>query len=80
MKTFDLTEQDITLEELLEVASVEGVRIITARGQTFVLEEADDFDQEVEMLGQSQKFQEFLKERKNQPSVMSVEDYLRSLT
>ena len=48
-------------------------------GSAFVLEEASDFDKEVELLGKSEKFQGFLSERSKEPATMSLEDYQRSL-
>lgn len=47
--------------------------------QTFVLEEADAFEQEVAMLGKSEKFTSFLHERSKEPATRSLDDYRRSL-
>ena len=41
MKTLDLARTQITLEELLALASAGAVRIVTADGHAFVLEDAD---------------------------------------
>ena len=79
MKTLDLTGKQITLDELLELAAAGSVRILTADGRAFVLEEADDFDQEVELLGKSKKFRRFLNERSKEAATTSLEDYRRSL-
>ena len=51
MKTVDLTRKDITLADLLKLAAAGPVRIVTADGQAFVLEDAADFDKEVQLLG-----------------------------
>jgi hypothetical protein len=56
MKTLDLTRQRITLDELLELTAAGSVRILTADGHAFILEEADEFEKEVELLGKSKKF------------------------
>jgi hypothetical protein len=79
MKTLDLGRKHVTLEELLKMASAGSVRILTADGQAFVLEAADDFDKEAELLAKSKKFQRFLKERSKEPATTSLEDYRRSL-
>lgn len=79
MKTLDLARKHVTLEELLKLASAGSVRILTADGRAFVLEDADDFDKEVKLLGKSKKFQRFLKERAKEAATVSLEDYRRSL-
>lgn len=79
MKTLDLTRKTISLEELLKLASEGAVRIVTADGHAFILEDAEDFDKEVTLLGKSKKFRRFLKERPNEAATMSLEDYRRSL-
>ncbi len=79
MKTVDLTRKHITLEELLKLASASSVRIITADGHAFVLEDADDFDKEVKLLGKSKKFRRFLKERSKEAATTSLEEYRQSL-
>lgn len=79
MKTLDLRRQKLTVEELLKLALAGTVRVVTADGHAFVVEEADDFDKEVELLGKSKKFQRFLKDRSKEPATTSIEDYRRSL-
>jgi hypothetical protein len=79
VKTLDLSKRTVLLEEVLKLASEESVRIVAADGHAFVLEDADDFDQEVKLLGKSRKFQRFLKDRSNEDATKSLEDYRRSL-
>ena len=79
MKTLDLTRKNITLEELLKLAAAGSVRIVTADGHAFILEDADDFDKEVQLLGKSKEFRRFLKERSKEASKTSLEDYKQSL-
>lgn len=79
MKTLDLSHEQITVEGLLQLAAEESVRIVSPSGQVFVLEEGDDFDREVELLGSSEAFQRFLDERSKEPGRTSLEDYRRSL-
>jgi len=48
---------------LLTLASSETIKILGKDGKNFILEEADDFDKEVERLGNREKFMDFLEER-----------------
>lgn len=79
MKTLDLSRKSITLEQVLKMASAGTVRILTAGGDAYVIENADDFEKEVKLLGKSKKFQRFLKERSKEPATTSLEKYRRSL-
>jgi hypothetical protein len=79
MKTLDLTGKRITLDELLKLAATDSVRILTADGRAFVLEQADDFEKEVALLGKSKKFKRFLNERSKALATTSLEEYRRSL-
>jgi hypothetical protein len=79
MKTLDLTRKRITLDELFKLASAGSVRILTADGHAFVLEDADEFEKEVKLLGQSKKFRRFLKQRSKEAAATTLEDYRRSL-
>ncbi len=79
MKTLDLARKQATLEEVLKLAAASAVRILTAEGRVFILEDADDFDKEVELLGKSKKFKRFLNERAKEPATTSLEDYRRAL-
>ncbi|MCX7048663.1 MAG: hypothetical protein NTX50_24645 [Candidatus Sumerlaeota bacterium] len=63
MRTIDLSEETRTIAELLDWANQEPVLIHSKQGKDYVLEEADDFDQEAAMLGNSEKFMSFLHER-----------------
>ena len=79
MKTLNLSRRRITVEELLKAASAGSVRLVTADGRSFVLEEADEFEEEVKALGKSKKFRRFLKDRSKEPATTSLDDYRRSL-
>ncbi|MCX7044850.1 MAG: hypothetical protein NTX50_05080 [Candidatus Sumerlaeota bacterium] len=63
MKSVDLSEETRSITELLDWASEEPVLIHTAQGKDFVLEEADDFEREAAMLGNSERFMAFLRGR-----------------
>jgi hypothetical protein len=73
MKTLDLGQQTVTVEELLQFATADSVLIRTNSGQEFILEAADEFDREVAMLGQSEKFMQFLAERSKEAGTIPLE-------
>ena len=79
MKTVDLARKQITLEALLKLARDGAVRILTPDGRALVLEDAADFDKEVQLLGKSKKFRRFLKQRSKEPATASLEDYRKTL-
>ena len=63
MKRIDLTREHRFLSEVLTFAKSEAVLIHSASGEDFVLEPADEFDQEVAILGASERFASFLNTR-----------------
>jgi hypothetical protein len=79
VKTLDLTRKQITLEEVLKLASAGSVRILTGDGRTYVLEDVEDFEDEVKLLGKSAKFRRFLQERSKEAATRSLKDYRQSL-
>ena len=79
MITFDLRRQQITLEELFRAARSESVLIVTDEGQEYILEAADEFDREVAELGRSEKFMDFLAERRKESGRIPLEEIERRL-
>ena len=73
MKTIKLDKKTPSIEELLAIARQEAVSLVSPDGTRFVLEEADDFDQEVAQLGSSEKFMKFLERRSRERGVTSIE-------
>ena len=55
--------EERTLAELLALAKRERILIHSATGDDFLLEPADAFDREVAILGQSDRFMSFLRDR-----------------
>jgi hypothetical protein len=74
-----LTDSYRRPRSLLKLAAAGTVRILTADGRAFVLEDATAFEKEVALLGKSKKFQRFLTERSKEPATTSLEDYRRAL-
>jgi hypothetical protein len=79
MITLDLRERQITLEELFRAARSESVLIVTDEGQEYILEVADEFDREVAELGRSEKFRNFLAERRKESGRIPLEEIERRL-
>ena len=63
MKTVNLKDEKLDLETVINLARKETVVLLTPDGKEFVIAEADDFEQEVAALRNSQAFQRFLTER-----------------
>ena len=79
MITLDLRQQTLTVDELLRLASSDSVLIRTDDGQEYILESADEFDREVAMLGQSEKFMQFLAERSKEKGAVTLEQLKKDL-
>jgi hypothetical protein len=56
-----------------------GIGILTPDGRAFVLEAAEDFEKEVELLDKNKKFRRFLNDRSKEAATTSSADYRRSL-
>ena len=74
MKTVDLKEQKISLDNLLTLATADLLLILAGDGHEYILEEADEFEKEVMMLGQSEKFMNFLEGRRKEKGTISLEE------
>lgn len=79
MKTIDLTETMATLDELLAWASDKAVIIRAPDGHEFILEQADDLEREVAMLGGSEEFVRFLQARAQERGTIPIEDFEKTL-
>ncbi len=79
MKTVDLAQRQLTVDELLQSAVGETVLILTPDGSEFVLEAADAFDREVAEFAASEKFMSFLAERAKEKGSVSLEEIERRL-
>ena len=75
MKTLDLRQRQVTVDELLQFASVDSVLIVNRDGDEFILEAADAVEREVTELGRSEKFMAFLAERSKEPGRTSLEEF-----
>jgi hypothetical protein len=80
MTTLDLRQRQVTVDELLQIASADAVRILSGNGQEFILEAADAFEREVAELGRNEKFMAFLAERSKERGQTPLEEIERRLT
>jgi hypothetical protein len=79
MKTIDLAQHKLDVEQLLALARQEPVLLRTAEGEEFCVAEADDFDREVETLRNSRAFQQFLDERSKDKRTIPLEELEKTL-
>ena len=79
MKTVNLSKQSPSVDELLAMARNKAVLVISNDGTTYVLEEADDFDREVAVIGNSDRFMRFLRKRSEEKGVISIEQFADEL-
>jgi hypothetical protein len=75
MITLDLRQRMISLDEILDAIDQDTVVIIRLDGKRFVIESEDSFEQELERLGQSEKFNEFLATRSAEEGGISLSDF-----
>jgi hypothetical protein len=74
LKTIDLRRPQVTVDELLQAAHGDAVRITNEDGDEFILERAGGFEREAAEFGRSVKFMAFLAERSAEPDRTSLAD------
>ncbi len=79
MKTIDLTQETITIIDLLRMANQDSLLILSKDGHQYILEEADGFKKEVAMLGKSDKFKKFLEKRSKEEATISIDELEKKL-
>ena len=79
MIKIDLHTKKHSLEDLLALASSDSLIIHGKDGKCFILEKTDDFEREVEKLGNSEKFMAFLGERSREKEAVPIEDIAKKL-
>jgi hypothetical protein len=70
----DLTQQPISLADLLNIARQGSVILRDASGEQFILSHADDFALEVELLRQNRDFLTYLDAGKNEKNTLSLDE------
>ena len=79
MKIIELSESQILLDELLEMARQETVIIQKADNERFVLSLVDEFAFEVELLRNNEDFMAYLDELSSQEATIPLEDVEKEL-
>jgi len=74
MKTIDLANNQLSLDEALRAARGESLLLRCANGEQFVVSLADDFATEVELLRKNRAFLEFLDSCKKDQSSVFLEE------
>jgi hypothetical protein len=79
MKTIELSESNLTVGELIELAEQDTIILRKPDGTEFVLSVVDDFAAEVEALGRNQEFMEFLAQRSRSTKRLSLSEARKRL-
>ena len=79
MKVIELTQSQISLNELLETACQETVILRKTGDKGFVLAAIDEFDLEVELLRHNAEFMGYLDELSKHQATLSIEDVEKEL-
>ncbi len=79
MRMIDCSIENLSITELLRLAIKEHLFLQDSKGQKFVLAPVDDFQQEVELLGNSERFMAFLEERSKEKARYSLEEVKKRL-
>lgn len=79
MRTIELTECYITLDELLEIAYTETVVLCKSGSRKFIVAPVDEFDLEVESLRNNKEFMAYLDEISEQKATIPFEDVEKKL-
>ena len=69
MKSVELLNSNLSIEQLLEFAHIENVLIKGQNGEEFILAAIDDFEAEVEGLRYNDEFIAFLDARATEPKI-----------
>lgn len=79
MKVIELQQAFPTLEEVMGLANAELVILRRPDGTVFAVSQVDDFAVEADLLKNNPEFMAFLRERSQDPAVISLEDLRKEL-
>lgn len=79
MKTIQVSDQQLSLVEVLEIAREESVVLRLADGDAFLLTEIDDFDHEVERTRQNEELMALLDRRSAQEATFTLDQVRQEL-
>jgi hypothetical protein len=79
METIDLKQQKPKVKDLLQLAKLEALFILSEDDHQYIVEQADEFEQEVKLLGENQKFMSFLSKRSAEQAFTSIDELEKKL-
>lgn len=79
MKTIELAQSNLTVQELIELAEEEALILRKLDGTEYVLSVVDDFAAEVEALQQNTEFMDFLARRSRSTKRVSLAEARKRL-
>ncbi len=79
MKTIELTEHHLTIEDLFEIAADETIILHQSGKRGFVVSPIDDFALEVELLQNNKEFMAYLDEISKEKASITLEDVEKRL-
>ncbi len=79
MKTINLTQQKVSIEDLLQLAMHDSLLIVDEDGDEYILEAVDELEREIAMLGKSKKFMRFLEKRSKEKKTISIDELEKKL-
>jgi hypothetical protein len=80
MKSIDLSNTPVSLDEALALAEQGSLVLRTTEGREFVLAELDEFDREVSLVQGNDELLKFLDERAQETERLSLEEVRRRVS
>lgn len=72
MRTVAVSTESPDVRHLIDLASEENIILKTPEGREFVLAEVDDFDREIELVRQNEELMEFLDQRSQETTRLTL--------
>ncbi len=79
MKNIEVSQSNLTITDLLELAEQDTIILRKSDGTEFVLSVIDDFTEEVKVLANNQEFMDFLAQRSQSTSKLSLAEARKRL-
>ncbi len=79
MKNIEISQSNLTISDLLELAEQDTIILKKSDGTEFVLSVIDDFTEEVKALANNQEFMDFLAQRSCSIPKLSLEEARKRL-
>ncbi len=72
MRTIEISNSFLTIEELIGFLNKENIIIKTPEGRMFVFAEIDDFDREIQLTRENKDLMQFLEERSKETKTRTL--------